>query len=176
MKKRFLLPTLVLALVGAANLAAPGEPAPDGPAAFARLKALAGDWEGHVTSPDGPAAKVEYRLTGNASAVVERLFPGTPHEMTTVYYLDGSNLVLTHYCVVGNQPHMKLIAGGATGELKFDFAGGQNVDEKKGVHMHSLVFKTLTADRYDSSWTMMSDGASGGDKDFFMTRTATAPK
>ena len=71
-----------------------------------------GDWDGHVTSPDGPPARVEFRLAGNGSALVERLFPGTDHEMVSIYHLVGSDLVLTHYCAMANQPRMKLVAGG----------------------------------------------------------------
>ena len=48
-----------------------------------------------------------YRVTAAGSAVMEVLFPGTDHEMVTVYHQDGDDLILTHYCAAGNQPRMK---------------------------------------------------------------------
>ena len=48
-----------------------------------------------------------YAVTAAGSAVVETVFPGTEHEMVTVYHADGSDLVLTHYCMEGNQPRMR---------------------------------------------------------------------
>jgi len=32
---------------------------------------------------------------------------GKPVEMTTLYYLDGDQVKLTHYCMAGNQPTMR---------------------------------------------------------------------
>src|SRR5690242_19983450 len=62
------------------------------------LKQLAGDW---VEVKDGkPTDKVasSIRVTSGGSTVQETLFPGTDHEMVTMYHLDGADLVLTHYC------------------------------------------------------------------------------
>ena len=78
---------------------------PENPA-FGRFVGLAGDW---VAAEDGEMVKkgdlvARYHVTGAGSAVVEDIFPGTPHAMTTVYFLDGSDLVLTHYCMSKNEP------------------------------------------------------------------------
>lgn len=146
--------------------------ATDGKAAFERLKALAGDWEGHVTTPDGPPARVEFRLAGNGSALVERLFPGTTHEMVSVYHLAGSDLVLTHYCAMANQPRMKLVAGGRDGDLVFDFAGGDNVDPKITTHMHGGRFSVKGVDVYEADWSIVSEGKLAGNNRFFMKRAA----
>ena len=72
--------------IGAPALA--GDEAPEGgaSAAFARLKALEGEWTGtggHRGEAKDPTT-VLYKVTGAGSAVVETLFPGTPHEMVTV--------------------------------------------------------------------------------------------
>ena len=45
-----------------------------------------------------------YGVTAAGTAVMEALFPETDHEMLTVYHLEGNDLVLTHYCAMGNQP------------------------------------------------------------------------
>jgi len=74
-----------------------------------RFKALAGDW---VAAEDGEMFHkgdlvARYGVTAAGSAVVETVFPGSPHEMVTVYHADGTDLVLTHYCMEGNAPRMR---------------------------------------------------------------------
>ena len=172
-RMRFVLLLLALALApgGAADVGAEG--APDHKAAFERLKGLAGVWKGHQTTPDGPPMEVEYRLTGNGSAVTERLFAGSPHEMLSVYYLERGELVLTHYCSMGNQPQMKLVAGGKDGELRFDFAGGANLDAASSTHIHGGRIATPAPDRFDADWYVFSQGRLSDTKRVFMTRAAT---
>ena len=57
----------------------------EGSSALQRVKALAGDWTGVVSQPDGSQKQVlvSYRTTANGSAVVETIFKGTPMEMTS---------------------------------------------------------------------------------------------
>ena len=166
---------LVLCL-SAGGLRAEAPAAADPKAAFDRLKTLVGDWDGHVTAADGPAARVEFRLAGNGSALVERLFPGTSHEMVSIYYIVGSDLVLTHYCAMANQPRMRLVAGGKEGDLAFDFTGGDNVDPATTMHMHSGRFSVKSADAYEADWQVFGQGKPAGNNRFFMTRTAKSQK
>jgi hypothetical protein len=63
----------LLALIPPVGVLAQTAPPADAKAAFDRLKTLVGDWDGRVTTPDGPPARVEFRLAGNGSALVERL-------------------------------------------------------------------------------------------------------
>jgi hypothetical protein len=177
MQHRAILVSLsVVLLCAASGRSQSASPFPDAKAAFARLKSLAGEWEGHAMTPDGPPMKSEFRLTGNGSALAERLFPGSDHEMLSVYYLDGGDLVLTHYCAMGNQPHMKLVAGGAEGALLFDFVGGSNIDPRKGSHMHAGRFDSITKDSYEADWSVFTDGQAAGDKRFFMSRAGVGAK
>ena len=76
------------------------------------LKKLAGDWV--AVGKDGKAtAKVisSIRVTSAGTAVQETLFPGSDHEMVTMYHLDGDDLILTHYCSLGNQPRLRAEPG-----------------------------------------------------------------
>ena len=157
-------------LVGASSRGA-DQPV-DGAAAFARLKALAGNWEGHGDSPTGFPMKIEYRVTGGGSTVTERLFVGQPHEMFTVYYMDGHDLVLTHYCAGANQPHMRLASGGAEGALRFDFVSGTNLDPEKSSFMHGAQFTTLTKDRLEATWSSFDKGKPSDSHTFYMSRAA----
>ena len=54
-------------------LAAPAG-APDGQAALARLRALAGEWQGTAETPDGPAAAARYEVGSGGTIVRELLF------------------------------------------------------------------------------------------------------
>lgn len=127
--------------------------------AFNRLTALAGDW---VAAEDGEMFKkgnvvARYTVTAGGSAVVETVFPGSPHEMVTVYHADGPDLVLTHYCMEGNQPRMR--ARNAKG-TRFDFVfdGGTNIDPRKDRHMNSASLELVGADEFVSVWTEIEAG------------------
>jgi hypothetical protein len=77
--------------------------------------------------------------------------------MVTVYHADGPDLVLTHYCMEGNQPRMR--AKGAQGS-RFDFAydGGTNIDQSRDRHMHSATFDLVGADEIRSEWNEIAEG------------------
>jgi hypothetical protein len=124
--------------------------------AFAKIKALAGNWEG-----SGSRGKVSssYEVISNGSAVVEHVRVPGEDEMLTVYHLDGSHLVLTHYCTAGNQPHMQAEAyDPASNQLVFNFAGGGNLSNLNVGHMHNAVLKFGGADDFSAQWTFQENG------------------
>lgn len=151
---------------------------PDARAAFDRLKAMAGTWEGNVVSATGPRASVVYSVTSGGSVVEERLFPGTGHEMISMYHLDRGELVATHFCAMGNQPRMRLrrASGGEAAELVFEFAGGSNLDPAKDAHMHGGRIAFTGGDRYEAEWAVFEGGKQTGSNRFFMARTKGAPR
>jgi hypothetical protein len=102
-----------------------------------RLKKLAGTWV--AADKDGkPTDQVVsvIRVTAGGSAVHETLFPGQPLEMVSLYHRDGADLVMTHYCALGNQPRMKADPKSPPNQIRFEFAGGSNLDPAKDKHMH----------------------------------------
>src|SRR5436190_7184709 len=102
-----------------------------------KLKKLAGAWV--AADKDGkPTDQVVsvVKVTAAGSAVHETLFPGQPHEMVSLYYRDGADLVMTHYCALGNQPRMKADPKSPANQIRFQFAGGSNLDPNKDKHMH----------------------------------------
>jgi len=155
-----ILAALVLSAGAASATPAPGA-APARPAspALEKFKTLAGDW---VAAEDGDMVKkgdlvARYAVTASGSAVVETVFPGSEHEMVTVYHADGPDLVLTHFCMEGNQPRMR--ARGAQGS-RFEFAydGGTNIDPRRDRHMHSATFDLASADEIRSEWNELAEG------------------
>lgn len=150
----------------------------DARAALERLKSLAGEWEGTVTTETGPRTKVVYGVTAAGTAVTEALFPGTEHEMLTVYHLEGNDLVLTHYCAMGNQPRMKLARAAGTDpvELRFDFAGGTGFVPAKDAHMHSGRMTLRGANRLEAEWAVYEQGRQTGSNRFFLSRVKAVPE
>jgi hypothetical protein len=172
------LSLLILTVIVAAAAVQPGlcgETATGGQSAFDRIKGLAGTWEG--TAGEGKDAfpvTVQYRVTANGTAVMETLFPGTPHEMVTIYTRDGDGVVLTHYCAEGNQPLMKLDASTSKpDELRFAFAGGNNIDPATTTHMHELTLHLLNGDHLQSDWTLFKEGKKERTEAFHFARKAS---
>jgi len=141
----------------------------DSAAAFELLTQLHGDWQGTVETKQGAAANVVYRLTANRKTVMETLFPGTDDEMISMYHMDGNDLVMTHYCAMGNQPRMKL-ASAKGGQLVFDFAGGSNLDAKKDVHIHSGTITFINSNELEAEWKVFQGEKPIGANRFFLTR------
>src|SRR5262252_7077945 len=108
MRARLVLLAMSLAIAVVARASA--APAPPAEAkALEPLKKLAGTWQGNAKMGDKTmAVTIVYELTAGGSAVLERLFPGTPHEMISVYTSDGDGVAMTHYCALGNHPKMTL--------------------------------------------------------------------
>jgi len=121
-----------------------------------QLKSLEGKWEG--TAGSGPKAdKIEatFHVTAGGSAVVETLFPGSPHEMVSVYTDHGGKVSMTHYCMSGNQPKMDL-TDAAPGELHFDLAKDSALEHED--HMHSLNIAFIDKDNIVENWSAVKDG------------------
>ena len=159
--------TVLVAILALAEPAASG-PA-DGKAAFERLKSLAGEWQGTVGGEGGPPASIRYEVGSGGTIVRELLFPGTEHEMLNVYHLVDGQLVATHYCAMGNQPHFKLQAA-STDELVFGFDGGTNFVPEKDPHIHDGRIKLVAPDRLEEHWTAYAAGKQTGDHKFVLTR------
>ncbi len=106
-------------------------------AGLEKMKNLAGTWV--AADKDGkPTDQVVsvIKVTAGGSAVHETLFPGQPQEMVSMYTADGPDLLMTHYCVLGNQPRMKADPKSPPNQIHFLFVGGDNLDPKKDKHMH----------------------------------------
>ena len=163
MTRRLLVGGLMFLALGAAARG-DGRPAPGkAPAAphpgLERLKKLAGTWV--AADKDGkPTDQVVsvIRVTAAGSAVQETLFPGQPHEMVSVYHRDGADLVMTHYCCLGNQPRMKADPNSPPNQIRFLFAGGTNLDPAKDMHMHEGTLTFIDDDHIEFSGVAWANG------------------
>jgi hypothetical protein len=157
-KSLYTLLKLLMAFSAVINAKAPATPAEvQSTVAFARLKSLAGEWES--TGTKGEHARLSYHIISAGSAVMERfssdaLPPGG--EMITVYYIDKGELVLTHYCIARNQPHLRATRyDQRSGELDFDFVDGGNIASGDEGHMHSFKMRFIDDNHISSEWQYM---------------------
>src|SRR5437588_7589647 len=156
---RATLPLLMLVALATTPLVGqdkkPQPPAASKHAAFEQFKGLAGDWVSKEKAEGGMPVHVRYRVTSGGSAVVETIFPGSEHEMVTVIHRDGPDLLLTHYCMLGNQPHMKSSGNGAGNKVEFKFVKATNLKSDKDMHMHDVTFTFVDKETLRTEWTQL---------------------
>jgi hypothetical protein len=128
--------------------------------AFERFKGLAGDWEFASEKVEARKGRVaaRFHLTAGGSALVETIFPGEGMEMVTVYHRNGEELMLTHYCHLGNQPRMRTNGVDDHGEVVFHFAGAGDLDLAKETHMHNARIRFVDPNHLHTEWELYRDG------------------
>jgi len=156
MKAHLLIANLVLA-ASAVQAGDTNSDRTNGPAAaFARLKTLVGEWEADTTMGK---AHLSYELISGGTALLERFTAEKLPVMLTVYHLDGSRLLLTHYCAAGNQPRMQ--AGPLnpeTGDLEFKFLDATNLTGPGAGHMHGVKMRFVDNKHLISEWQFYENG------------------
>ena len=140
------LVTLTSCQVGTTDHAACAEMPPyKGSAAFERMKSLVGKWEGD--SPMMGKMKTEFRLIAGDSVIEERFAAGTPMEMLSTYHDVSGKLTMTHYCMLRNQPRMKLTKSTAD-SLTFDLAPTPGLNPAVDKHMHGATYTFIDANHF----------------------------
>jgi hypothetical protein len=90
--------------------------------------------------------------------------------MVTVIHPDGDDLLLTHYCAVGNQPRMKAPGKTDGNKVAFAFVGATNMKSDKDMHMHNVTFTFVDKDTLKAEWTVYMDGKASGTTAFELKR------
>ena len=126
--------------------------------AFDQFKKLEGKWRGRSTN--GWEEVINYKTIAKGSVVVANSFDAHPNEsMMTMFYLDGDRLMLTHFCVAGNQPRLVATSFEDGGKaIIFTFLDGTNLPSRDQGHMDKLVFRFIDEKRAVSRWTWCQDG------------------
>lgn len=152
--KAFGVLILGIAAMSVRTTAAPG----DGGEAFEKLKSLVGHWETDKTNMN--KATLDLELTSGGTAILEKVRmveDGKPVEMTTVYYVDGGQVKLTHYCMAGNQPTMSGTYSPETKTITFDLVSISNLKNADDGHMHHATYTFLDNDHFKTTWTFRKD-------------------
>lgn len=128
-----------------------------GSAAFERMKSLVGKWSGE--SPEMGVMNTEFRLIAGDSVIEERFAAGTPMEMLSVYHDVNGKLTMTHYCMLRNQPRMKL-AKQTADSLTFDLAPTPGLNVQKDMHMHGATYTFIDTNHFKLEGVSWKDGKS----------------
>lgn len=131
-----------------------------GSKAFERMKKLVGTWEGTVDMGEKGAMKstLTYKLTAADSAIVETVFEGMPHEMTSVYHDDSKRrLTMIHYCAEHNQPKLAL-TDMVGNRLAMDLSQDSDIEVAKEMHVHSVVILFDGDDKMTQQWIGFENG------------------
>jgi hypothetical protein len=174
--KKIVLLAVVFALSGFYSLLAHEHqmPAPKSDSKeFEQLKQLAGAWKGTKNPSDKDQkpepVSIHFKVTAAGSAVEETLMQGTPHEMVDMYTDENGKLTMTHYCAIGNQPHMLLKPSGPN-QISLAMGPTPGIDSDKDQHMHALILEFPDANHLTEKWTSYQDGKPGETVVFTLAR------
>ena len=115
-----------------------------------RFKAMVGTWQGK--SPAGETSEVTYRLAAGGTAVMADMHMAGD-DMMSMYYVNGDDLLMTHFCPTNNQPRMKAVISSDLHTVSFDFMDATNLRGPNAGHMHRAVFLFSDAGHYTEEWT-----------------------
>ena len=137
----------------------------DAEKSFATIKNLAGEWEGLVTVPEmpdmhgGKLMHASLRVTSRGHVLVHEfqeagtpLDPAKYDHPVTMFYMDGDQLTLVHYCDAGNRPRMigKTLPDGKSVDFELKDISGPAL-----YHMHHSVLTVIDANHHTEDWTFM---------------------
>lgn len=160
-----------LLLIGSLPLFAARSETPRVEPTLETILELAGDWLRVDENGEATEEVVSsFRVTAGGNAVLETLFPGTEKEMITIYTRDGEDLVLTHYCVMGNAPSYKARAGESKDELVYECVGGANLKSEDDAHMHEGRLVRHDENRLSTRWLMQEKGETTYKAEFELVR------
>src|SRR3984893_738473 len=119
----------------------------------------AGRLVGGKVNEGGTALKTNarFQLVSDGSVLAAWLGEGSPHEMVTMFHMDGNQLMATHYCAAHNQPRMALVNGGDQNRLVFTFKEWTTIQPDAG-HMQQVAFVIDGPNHHIEEWTYLQNG------------------
>ena len=124
---------------------------------FARLKLLAGNWEGKTEK--GAVVLASFKLVASDSALLETDTFSDGSTEITVYNMDIAHICLTHYSKANNQPRLEADPNsGDPRELNFSFVGATNLHHIEIGHVQRLRLRFIDDDHFTATWTWQHNG------------------
>lgn len=126
---------------------------------FDLMKSLTGTWQGK--NQMGNSVQVSYRLTAGGSAIMSEIegdMKNTSEDMISMIHMDGSRLLLTHYCTMGNQPRMQASLSPDGKSITFNFVDATNLASPDAGHMDRVVFTFVDPNHHIEEWHFAAKG------------------
>lgn len=118
------------------------------------LKTLEGSWVS--TTPYGEGEHT-FEITSAGSVLREIMGPGSEHEMTNMYTLNGNTVSMVHYCGAGNQPHMQ--ASTLEGNrFVFESVSVGDLKASDEHYMGSMTLVIVDEDHAEQYWSSTNNG------------------
>jgi hypothetical protein len=150
---------MAMTLLALALIAGAQQPKSGAESQFDRLKELAGDWQATaVENGKEMTGLLTFRVASGGSVLMADLAPGTPHEMITMFHRDGDDLLATHYCLTGNQPRLRAVAGADPGVISFAFKDATNLPNQTAPHMGGVRITMIDANHHTEEWELVANG------------------
>ena len=132
----------------------------DAASALEFFKSLSGDWESGSDSYQhgSNSPVVSFKTVAAGSTVIETVLEGQPNEMSSVFHMDGDQLLLTHYCALENAPVLRFEPSGKPGRIDFVFHGGTNFDPEVDAHFHEGTFLVKDVNTFESTFVVYANG------------------
>ncbi len=129
------------------------------PMALKHFIALEGEWVGTHIDHNGNEQQIDliYRTVSGGTAVEERIFANTAKEMVTMYHGDEDGLLLTHYCMLGNQPRLQL-KNTHENIFKFVYLDGVGIDRDSTGHMGAMEMTIHDENTFEQAWAYYENG------------------
>jgi hypothetical protein len=139
--------------------------APNAKASFDSLKALAGQWD--AKDPSGKQQTITWKVVSGGSVVMESM---QEESMVSMFHMDNSRLMMTHYCAAQNQPRMAARVSDDGKTFTFDFIDGTNLANPDAAHMHKLILTIQDKDHFTEQWFFTQKGKDDDHGVFQLTR------
>jgi len=81
---------------------------------------------------------MSYDVESNATIVTERF-----GKELSVFYIDGGNFLMSHFCNRGNQPRLKLKSSSPAGRYEFEMFDITNQKEASDAHVQKIIYEIL---------------------------------
>ena len=133
---------------------------------------LEGEWVGTHINHKGEEEQVTliYRTVSGGTAVEERIFADTPKEMITVYHgSDEGSVLMTHYCMLGNQPRLRL-ENTHEKMFKFEYLDGVGINRESTGHMGGMILTIVDENTIKQAWDYYEEGEVKNTSEFTFTR------
>jgi hypothetical protein len=132
-------------------------------AAFERFKGFEGRW---AIQANGKTLPIEmtYEIGSKGSIVIERF-----GKELSVFYRDGGDLLVTHFCNGGNQPRLRLKEDVVRGTLEFDMFDITNLASPQAAHVQRIIYR-LTTDTAMNLEIVWKEGGAETSEKYVLTK------